>query len=127
MVRAINPDGVPHHQNPIPAAAIHNGVLMTSAIMGKDPATGEFPADKADQVALAFRHLERILESAGATPDDVVKLSLYFRDKSDRALVNPHWLRLYPDEAARPARHAHVAELPDGCCLQMEVFAVLGD
>ena len=125
MVRSINPPGLPHHKNPIPAAALHNGVLVSSAISGLDPATGAYPADKESQIALAFQHFELILAEAGATPQDVVKLDLYFTDKADRKLVNPHWLRLFPQENRRPARHAHSAELPAECCLQMTFMAVM--
>lgn len=125
MVRSINPAGVPHHKNPIPAAAIHRGVLVSSAIFGMDPASRTYPADKADQVALAFQHLRTVLDAAGADLQDVVKLDLFFQDTADRVLANPHWLELFPEEGNRPARHAHQTELPDGCCLQIVVMAVL--
>ena len=72
-----------------------------------------------------FSYLEVILDEAGATPQDVIKLDLYFADKADRALANEHWLRLWPDPAYRPARQAHQAALPDGCCLQIVAMAVL--
>ncbi|MYI70267.1 MAG: RidA family protein [Boseongicola sp. SB0673_bin_14] len=125
MVRSLDPPGVPRHRNPVPAAALHHGMLASSAISGIDPESGGYPADRAMQVALAFGNLRRLLASAGATPQDVVKVDLRFRDKADRRLANPHWLEMYPDEGARPARHSHVADLPDGCCLQISVLAVV--
>ena len=84
-----------------------------------------YPADKGEQTALVFSYLEVILDEAGATSQDVIKLDLYFADKADRALANEHWLRLWPDPAHRPARQAHQAALPDGCCLQIVAMAVL--
>ena len=127
MVRSIIPADVPHHRNPIPPAAVHRGLVVSSAIAGLDPQSGTYPADKAAQIALAFRHFERLLEESGASTQDVVKVDLFFADTADRSYVNPHWLRLYPDEHARPARHAHAGEMPAGCCLQIVFTAVVGD
>ena len=101
------------------------GVLVTSVILGKRLDTDDYPVDRAEQTALVFTYLEAILDEAGASPQDVVKLDLYFADKSDRSLANENWLRLWPDPARRPARQAHQAVLPDGCCLQIVAMAVL--
>ena len=125
MVRAINSDRAAQHHNPVPNAAILRGLLVTSSILGKRLDSEEYPADKGEQTALVFRYLEAILDEAGATSQDVIKLDLYFADKADRALANEHWLRLWPDPAHRPARQAHQAVLPDGCCLQIVAMAVL--
>ena len=125
MVRAINSDRAAQHQNPVPNAAILRGLLVTSSILGKRLDSDEYPVDRGEQTALVFRYLEAILDEAGATSQDVIKLDLYFADKADRALANEHWLRLWPDPAHRPARQAHQAVLPDGCCLQIVAMAVL--
>ena len=125
MVRSINPSSLPHHSNPIPTAAVHRGLLVSSAISGIDPVTARYVPDKEAQFALAFSHLRQLLEAGGATLQDVVKLDLFFADKADRPLVNPHWLEMYPDENFRPARHAHEGSLPPGCWLQIEVMAIL--
>ncbi len=125
MVRSIDPSNVPHHKNPIPSAAVHRGMVVSSAITGRDPATGTYASDKAAQIELAFQHFETLVQETGASLQDVVKVDLYMADKADRALVNPHWLRLYPDDAARPARHAHTADLEDGCYLHIVFMAIL--
>ena len=125
MVRSIDPDDIPGHQNPIPAAAEHRGLFISSAIGGIDPATGRYPDDPGEQVAMAFAHLRRLLAAARVDLQDVVKMDLYFADKADRPLANRQWLAMYPDEAARPARHAHLEVLPDGCRLQIVVTAMV--
>ena len=125
MVRAIYADKVAQHVNPVPNAAVHRGVLVTSGILGKDLQTGTYPTDKTRQVALVFDYFVAILEAGGATLQDVVKLDLYLTDKADRGLVNPHWERLWPDPSHRPARQAHHATLPAGCCLQAVATAIL--
>ncbi len=125
MVISINPLNVPEHENPIPAAAIHRGLLISSAISGKSKKNGEYLPEKPDQIALAFEYLEHIITDAGGSIQDIVKIDLYFADKNDRHLVNPHWLSLFPIKSARPARQAHKSELPDGCCVQIVFTAIL--
>lgn len=125
MVISINPNNVPHHKNPIPAAALHRGILVSSSISGQSLETNEYSLDKSVQIALAFDYLKNIVEDAGGSVQDIVKVDMYFSDKKDRNLVNPHWLLLFPDHKARPARQAHKSELPNGCCLQMVITAIL--
>lgn len=126
MVRSIVSKKAAQHVNPVPNAAMEGGILVTSSILGKDLATGLYPQDKDIQVALVFDYLEAILAEADMDLQDVVKLDLYLGDKQDRARVNPHWLRLWPDANCRPARQAHQAILPEGCCLQVVAMAVKG-
>jgi len=125
MVRAITTAKAAQHKNPVPNAAIHRGLLVTSSILGKRLDDDTYPQDKAEQAALVFEYLEAILAAAGAQLQDVVKLDLYFGDKEDRAYANPHWLRLWPDEAHRPARQAHETKMPKGCYIQIVAMAVL--
>lgn len=124
MVRSIYTARAAQHVNPVPNAALHNGLLITSGILGKSLTSGKYPADKAQQIGLVFEYLEAILDEAGADLQDVVKLDLYFADKADRDLANPHWVRLWPDPARRPARQAHQVILPEGCCLQAVATAM---
>ena len=126
MVRSLNPRDVPGHKNPIPAAAMHRGVLMSSAISGAKAGTGNYPGNLESQIELAFRHFRSILAEGNADPQDVVKVDLIFRNLDDRPLVNEHWLELYPDGASRPARHASVSsQMPAGCLFQIQFMAVV--
>ncbi len=125
MVKAIYSKKAGRHEGPIPAAAMHRGLLITSGIFGRDPETDIFPADPATQIEMAFDQFHAILAEAGATPHDVVKADLYFTDKKYRALVNPIWEKIWPDPAHRPARHAHQASLPEGCIFQIVATAML--
>ena len=76
MVRSIYAKGAAQHLNPVPNAAVHRGVLVTSGVLGKDPATGDYAAETAEQIALAFEQLPGILAEGGAELQDVVKVDL---------------------------------------------------
>jgi len=126
MVRSIYAKGAAQHLNPVPNAAVHRGVLVTSGVLGKDPATGDYAAETAEQIRLAFEQLPEILTEGGAELQDVVKVDLYFADRGDRSMANVHWERLWPDPMQRPARQAHQVDLPGACRFQLVAMAVLG-
>ena len=125
MVKAIDPSDIPSHKNPIPAAAIHGGILISSVISGKSSVTDAYSKDKTEQISLVFKYIEKIISEAGGSVQNIIKMDLYFRDKSDRSLVNPEWEKMFPDPKKRPARHAQIGDLPENCCLQVTITAVI--
>ena len=125
MVKAIDPSDIPPHKNPIPAAAIHRGILISSVISGKSLVTDAYSKDKKEQISLVFEYIQKIILEAGGSVQDIIKMDLYFRDKSDRSLVNPEWEKMFPNPKERPARHAQIGDLPKNCCLQVTITAVI--
>lgn len=124
--RSIHVPGLGHGAQPIPAASVVGGLLMTGGVSGKDPATGAIPDDPDAEVAQAFANLAAILEAAGGTLDQVVKVTVFVTDRAIRAHLNPVWERHFPDPESRPARHS--LEVPlTGMRLQLEAVAVLAD
>lgn len=113
------------HKAPIPAAARVGNLLCTSAVSGKDPATGQLPPDAADQARLAFANLRAVLQAGGASLDQVVKFSVTLHQDSVRDAINAEWLAAFPDPQDRPARHITVHPLQHGMLLQLEVMAVI--
>ena len=122
--RTINIDPV-RHGAPIPMAAVVGNVLMTSGVMGADPATGELAESADDQARFAFENVQSVLDKAGGTLDDIVHITVFVKDFAYREAVNRPWLSLFPDENDRPARHTVKADLPGAMLVQLEVVAVL--
>lgn len=113
------------HKAPIPAAARVGHILCSSAISGKDPASGQLPADMGTQARNAFANLRAVLQAGGATLEQVVKFSITIHDESAREAINAEWLAAFPDPLDRPARHITVHPLQHGMYLQLEVMAVI--
>jgi 2-iminobutanoate/2-iminopropanoate deaminase len=113
------------HKAPIPAASLVGGLLMSSGIGGRDPETGEYPDDVERQVRFAFDNVRRLLEAAGGTVDDIAKITVFLRDRADRAYVDEAWLEMFPDPSDRPARHALPLERDGKASVQLEVVAVV--
>ena len=113
------------HKAPIPAAARVANILCTSAVSGKDPASGQLPTAVGSQVKNAFANLRAVLAAGGASLDQVVKFSITLHDDSVREAINAEWLAAFPDPQDRPARHITVHPLQHGMLLQLEVIAVV--
>lgn len=113
-----------HHNAPIPAACRVGPILATSAIAGRDQASGKLPPDADGQARHAFANLKRLLAEGGMDLGDVVKLTVFVTDDKFRDAINKYWIECYPDETRRPARHSLVGPLRGGLLLQIEALAV---
>jgi enamine deaminase RidA (YjgF/YER057c/UK114 family) len=65
-----------------------------------------------------------LVEGAGFGLGDVGKVTVFMKDASNRDAVNREWLKLFPVEHDRPARHAIKADLDGKTLIQLEIVAV---
>jgi 2-iminobutanoate/2-iminopropanoate deaminase len=112
------------HKNPIPAASRLGNMLMTGIITGMDPATGKVAATLEAQCAFMFQHVRSIMAAAGGSTDDIVKMSVWMADRSNRDVLNAEWIKMFPDAASRPARHTSQASLEGGQLINCDITAV---
>lgn len=115
------------HLNPIPMGSIIGNLMMTSGIFGMDPDTRRTPDDVEGQCRLMFENIRRVMTAAGGSPDDIIKIVVWAKDRSFKDAVNTEWLTMFPDEHSRPARHTMMYDGFTGNVLvQCELTAVLG-
>jgi len=114
------------HKNPIPAACRIGALVESGSVLGTDPATGK-PADTIEaQCRFMLDNVRRIVEAAGGNTGDIVKLTVWMKDRSQRPALNVPWLEMFPDPASRPARHAIVApELDMGKLIECSFTAYI--
>jgi 2-iminobutanoate/2-iminopropanoate deaminase len=124
--RSIEVPGLRHGALPIPVASVVGNLLVSGGINPVDPETGAVPDDTDAQVAAAFANVRRVLAAAGGSPEDVVKCTVFVRDRAIRPVVDKYWVEMFPDPASRPARHTLSADLQGNTQLQLEIMAVLG-
>jgi enamine deaminase RidA (YjgF/YER057c/UK114 family) len=97
------------HKNPIPAGSRIGPLLESGSIQGNDPATGK-PAETIEaQCRYMLDNVRRIVIAGGGSTEDIVKLTVWMKDRSQRPALNVPWLEMFPDAASRPARHAIIA------------------
>ncbi len=88
-----------------------------------DPQTGKLIIDDiALQTERCFKNLFAVLESAGLTPDDVVKVNVFLTDMQDFQAMNKVYAQQF--NSPYPARSTvAVAGLPLGAKVEIELVA----
>jgi enamine deaminase RidA (YjgF/YER057c/UK114 family) len=116
-----------HHTNPIPSASKIGPFLASGSIFGKDPENGgAFAEGPEAQAAVMFANIRRLMEAAGGSTDNILKLEVWVKEPAYRAIVNQQWLVMFPDEHSRPARHTFITpDISPGGLMQCAVLAIL--
>jgi 2-iminobutanoate/2-iminopropanoate deaminase len=122
--RSIHVEGF-SHANPVPAACRLGPFVFSGAVTGRDPQTGQMPDDLDHQCATMFRHVRAIVTAAGGSTGDIVKMTVWLSDLSDRDALNREWEAMFPDPGSRPARHALAATFDGHTRVQCDFIAVL--
>lgn len=123
--KSIHIDGFAH-KNPIPNAAVVDNLLVTGVVMGRDTRSESISDTIEEQCAILFRHVRDILDAAGGTTDDIVKMNVWLKDPSDRSALNAEWTAMFPDPENRPARQAFALDSDSIVMIQCDFMAVLG-
>lgn len=106
------------------AVSVNSGKLVfLSGSIGLEPGTGELVSENFEgQVRQSFANMKAVIEAAGGSLDNIVKLTLFLTDLSKFASANAIMAELIPEPY--PARSTiGVASLPKGA--QFEVEAIL--
>ncbi len=120
---SINIPGMAHGA-PIPMGSKIGNTVYSSAISGRDVERNVMPEDPDEQAVNMFKNLRTFMECAGGTPEDIVHLRFLTKDEKYRENMNKEWLKMFPDEHSRPARHALTTEVR-GSLFAVEIVAVL--
>ena len=112
------------HVNPIPNACRIGNLVMSGVILGRSN-DGKMPETLEAQCANMFAHMKATVEAAGGTTDDIIKMTVWLKDRSQRGPLNVEWLKMFPDEHSRPARHSQHADMEGGSRVQCDFTAVI--
>ena len=109
---------------PYSSAVRAGDTLYLSGQLGIDPVTGELAEGVEAQARQAMQNIAAVLEEAGASFDDVVKMTVLLADIDDFAAVNEVYGSFLA--APYPARSAfQVAAIPKGALVEIEAIAVV--
>ena len=74
-----------------------------------------------------FANIPRIMEAAGGSIDDIVKLAVWLKG-DDKTHLNKEWLLMFPHQDSQPDRQTFQnQDLPQNYLIQCEITAVLED
>ena len=101
-------------------------LVFTAGQVGIDPATGELAGESIEaQTRQVIENLKGVLEAAGASLADVVKVTAFLTDMSLFAGYDAVYRTYFPEP--RPARSSVGAALAGNFLVEIEAVAVLSD
>ena len=100
-----------------------DGLLFTAGQIPLDPATGQLVEGGIEaQTRQSLANLQAILEAAGSSLADVVKVTVFLIDMTEFKAMNGIYAQFFPDSP--PARSAvQVGALPLGARVEIEAIA----
>ena len=124
MKEIIQTVNAPAAIGPYSQATAGSHLVFTSGQLALDPATGDFvKGGIVEQTRQALTNVKNILESAGATMDQVMKTTVFLSDMNNFAEMNKVYGEFFT-EGSYPARSAvEVARLPKDALVEIEALA----
>lgn len=102
-VKQVNVENAPTPPGPFSHASVVDSWVYTSGMGGLDPKTGQVISDDLiEQTKQSIKNVEAILDGAGCTLQDVVKVVVYLTDMQDYSRVNEVYEKAFaPNKPAR--------------------------
>jgi 2-iminobutanoate/2-iminopropanoate deaminase len=109
MRETVTAENGPKPAGPYSHAVVSGGFVFVSGQGPVDPETGAMPDAFQDQVRQTLKNLQTILEAAGSSLDDVVKVNAYITDLTRFAQFNEVYAEFFSHDP--PARTTVAASL----------------
>ncbi len=123
--QAIRTERAPVPTGPFNQAIRIGNMVFTSGQAGRNRETGQM-GDIRDQARRCIGNISAILETAGASLADVVKVTVFLKHAGDWKAFNEEYLKLMPEPL--PARSSAIVTLKsDDMLCEMECIAVIQD
>ncbi len=103
-----------------------NGMVYTSGQIALTPSGELIDRDIKRQTRQVLTNLQNVLEAAGSSLEQVVKVTIYLEDMNDFGVVNVIYAEYFADH--KPARSTvAVKTLPKNVMVEMDVIATAKD
>ena len=123
----VHTDAAPAAVGPYSQAVSVNAskLVFLSGSIGLEPGTGELVSENFEgQVRQSFANMKEVIEAAGGSLENIVKLTLFLTDLSKFASANAIMAEIIPQPY--PARSTiGVASLPKGAQFEVEAIIVV--
>jgi 2-iminobutanoate/2-iminopropanoate deaminase len=110
---------------PYSQAIIAGNLIFTAGQIPIDPATNQVvQGDIKEQTRRVLENLRAILESVGATFDDIVKVTIYMKDLNEFSAMNEVYSEYFKNSP--PARTTvEVSRLPRDVKIEIDLIAIV--
>ena len=103
MIERLTPPGVPTPRGPYSPAVRAGDFIFVAGQVPVDPTTDKLSnGDIEHETRLVLNNIKRILEGAGATMANVVRVGVYIKDGADFAAMNAVYAEFFGEN--KPAR-----------------------
>ncbi|KAF5680491.1 endoribonuclease L-PSP [Fusarium circinatum] len=107
-------------------AIIHNGTVYCSGSFGMDPQTRQLAEGPYHQTAGALKNLDAILNKAGTSLHNALKVTIFILNMDHYAEVNKAYLEFFTSDPKPSRTCVAVAQLPlKGAHVEMEAIAAI--
>ena len=126
--KAITTSAAPAPVGPYNQAVLAGGWLYCSGQIPLDPATGEMVGggDVAAETRQVLKNLVAVLKEAGASPEHVVRTTVFLADLGDFQTVNELYADVFGNGVSPARACVQVAALPKGARVEIDCVAWLG-
>lgn len=124
MRKTVMADKGPAPAGPYSHAVVANGFVFISGQGPVNPETGAMPDAFADQVRQTFKNVQTILEAAGSSLEDVVKVNAYVTDLTRFAEFNDVYKEFFQDD---PPARTTVATALLGILVEVDCIAAISE
>jgi 2-iminobutanoate/2-iminopropanoate deaminase len=120
----IRTNRAPKAVGPYSQAIKYENMLFISGQIPINPVTGEITGDIKVQTRQALENIKSILLAAGASPDEVVKTTVFLKNIDDFNSMNEIYSQYFTNGA--PARSTiEVSRIPRGALVEIEAIAAI--
>jgi len=124
MKEIVTAEKGPKAIGPYSQAVKANGFIFTAGQVALDPATGQMSqGGVAAETARVLENLKAVVEAAGSSLEQAVKVTVYLKDMSDFAAMNEVYARYFSKNP--PARSTiEAVRLPREARVEMDLVAL---
>lgn len=124
--RKIESKNAPKAIGPYSQALIVGDFIYISGQLGLDPKTQEFVSDDIlDQAKQIIANIKALLEEAGASLDDVIKVEVFLTNMNFFPAINEYYSQVFSSDIPPVRQTVEVSALPKWAKIMMSCTAIL--
>ena len=122
MIERLTPPGSPAPRGPYSPAVRAGDFIFVSGQLAVDPATNQYsPGDIQQETRMTLNNIKRILEGAGATVADVVRVGVFLAEGAEFAAMNEVYAEFFGND--KPARTTIVCKFAADIRVEIDCVA----
>jgi 2-iminobutanoate/2-iminopropanoate deaminase len=120
--KIVKTENAPQAIGPYSQAVLIGDMLFTSGQIPIDVTTGNIPDTIEEQAKVALGNVKGVVEAAGLTMDNIIKMTVFIADMNDFAKVNEVYETFFKENY--PSRSCvEVSRLPKDVLIEIEAIA----